>query len=227
VPVQDRARGDQAVAPMGSGQPPDEGSEHGSVRPVQARSRVGAAEHGNLVPQDEELDVFGGGRAAHQQDQSEHLLEDQVQQMQRHGDDHAWPGGCRSPLVRGMDDILEPHKGLPGRHDGHQGAGSDTEHSAAASPGRSGNRPAAVTGLPGLEQRRQPCRQRNAWAEFVRSSITMSKIRQVICSAKVTHGARPSPTSARARDPICFYRLGSGGAIRCRLREQAKLSEEL
>jgi hypothetical protein len=31
------------------------------------------------VPQHEELDILGGGRAAHQQEQSEYLPEDQVQ----------------------------------------------------------------------------------------------------------------------------------------------------
>jgi hypothetical protein len=35
------------------------------------RAGVGAAEHGDLVPQHEKLDVFRGGGAAHQQDQSE------------------------------------------------------------------------------------------------------------------------------------------------------------
>jgi hypothetical protein len=52
---------------------------------------VGAAEHGDLVPEHEELDVLGGGRAAHQRDQSEDLLEDQVEQSQQHGGDHAEP----------------------------------------------------------------------------------------------------------------------------------------
>jgi hypothetical protein len=35
-------------------------------------------------------------------------MEDQIQQPQRHGDDHAWPVGARSPLVSGMRRILEP-----------------------------------------------------------------------------------------------------------------------
>jgi hypothetical protein len=52
--------------------------------PIQAWSWVGAAQDGDLVAQHEELDVLGGGRAAHQQDQPEHLPEDQVQQPQRH-----------------------------------------------------------------------------------------------------------------------------------------------
>ena len=73
-----------------SGQPPDERGEHGAVRLLQARSRMGAPEHGDLVSQHEELDVLGAGRAAHQQDKAEHVLEDQILEPHRHGGDHAW-----------------------------------------------------------------------------------------------------------------------------------------
>jgi hypothetical protein len=59
-------------------QPPDEGGEDCSVRPVDAWSWVGAAKDGDLVPQHEELDVLGGGRATQQQDQPEQLSEDQI-----------------------------------------------------------------------------------------------------------------------------------------------------
>jgi hypothetical protein len=58
------------------GQPLDERGEHGSVRPLQAGSGAGASEHGDLVPQHEELDVLGAGRASHQQEQPEHVLKD-------------------------------------------------------------------------------------------------------------------------------------------------------
>ena len=51
---------------------------------------------GDFVAQHEEFDVFRGGRAAHQQDQSEHLPEDQVQQAQRHS---GITSGRQSPLV--------------------------------------------------------------------------------------------------------------------------------
>jgi hypothetical protein len=52
------------------------------------------------MPQDEELEVLGGGRAAHQQDQSEYLQEDQIQQAKRHGGDHAQPSTTADhPLV--------------------------------------------------------------------------------------------------------------------------------
>jgi hypothetical protein len=80
VPAQDRARRDQAVGLQRSRHASDQGGEYRSVCPVHARSGLGAAEDGDLMPQGEELDVLGGGRAAHQHDQSEYLLEDQVEQ---------------------------------------------------------------------------------------------------------------------------------------------------
>ena len=76
MPAQDRIRSDQKMGSERSGQPPHERGEHGPVRPVHARSRVGAPEHGDFVAEDEELDVLGGGRATRQQDQPEHLPED-------------------------------------------------------------------------------------------------------------------------------------------------------
>ena len=88
MPAQDRVRGDQAMPTQRAGQPPDERGEHRAVCPVQAWSWVGAAQYGDLVAQHEELDVLGGGRAAHQQNQAEHLAEDQIKKPQGHGGDH-------------------------------------------------------------------------------------------------------------------------------------------
>ena len=79
MPAQDRVGGDQAMTTQRSGQPLDERGEHGPVRPVQARSWIGAPQDSDLVPQHEELDVLRGGRAAHQHDKPEPLPEDQVQ----------------------------------------------------------------------------------------------------------------------------------------------------
>ena len=87
--TQDGARGDEAMDPRCSGQLSDEGGEDGPVGPVQARSGVGAAQHRDLMPQHQQFDVLGGGRATYQQDQAEHLLEDQIQQPERRGGDHA------------------------------------------------------------------------------------------------------------------------------------------
>ena len=80
MPAQDRIRSDQKMGSERSGQPPHERSEHGPVRPVHTWSWVGAAQDGYLVPEHKEFDVLGGGRAAHQQDKPEHVLEDQIQQ---------------------------------------------------------------------------------------------------------------------------------------------------
>ncbi len=89
MPAQDRVRGDQAMATQRSRQPPHERGEHGPIRPLQTWLRIGTAQHGDLMAQDEQLDVLGGGRATQQQEQPQHLLEDQIQQPQRHGGDHA------------------------------------------------------------------------------------------------------------------------------------------
>jgi hypothetical protein len=43
------------------------------------------------MAQHEQLDVLDGGCATQQQEQPEQVLEDQVQQAQRHGGDHAQP----------------------------------------------------------------------------------------------------------------------------------------
>ena len=75
MPAQDRVRSDQAATPQGPRQPPYEGGEYGPVCPVHARTRVGAAQDGDLVAQHEELDVLGGRRAAQQEDKPEHMPE--------------------------------------------------------------------------------------------------------------------------------------------------------
>jgi hypothetical protein len=58
VPARDRSRGDQAVAAQRRRQAPDQSGEEGPVGPVQAWSRVGAAEDSDLMPQHEQLDVL-------------------------------------------------------------------------------------------------------------------------------------------------------------------------
>ena len=107
MPAQDRARSEQAMVTQRLGQPAHERGEHGPVRPVHPWPWVAAAQDGDLVPQHEELDILAGGRAAHQQDQPEHLPEDQVQQPQRHV-------GImpirRLPPVIDPARVLEPHR---------------------------------------------------------------------------------------------------------------------
>jgi hypothetical protein len=58
------------MATQCSEQPPDEGGEHGPVRPIQARSWVDAAQDCELVPQHHELDVLSGERTTHQAQRS-------------------------------------------------------------------------------------------------------------------------------------------------------------
>jgi hypothetical protein len=89
VPAQDRARSDQAIATQGTGQPPDQGGEDSPVGPVQAWCRVRSTKHGDLMTQHQQLDVLGGRGPPQQHDKAEHLQEDQIQQPQRHGGDHA------------------------------------------------------------------------------------------------------------------------------------------
>ena len=96
MPAQDRVGGDQAMTTQRPGQPLDERGEHGPVRPVQARPWVGAAQDGDLVAEDEELDVLGGGRATRQQGQPEQQPEEQVEQPQRHA---CIMSGQQSPQV--------------------------------------------------------------------------------------------------------------------------------
>ena len=117
MPTQDGARSDQTMATQAAGKPPDEGGEHGPVRPVHTWSRVGSPEDSDLMTQHEHLHLLRGGRAAQQQDQPKHLPEDQIQQPQRHDGDraraseraaHRWSTDVR--------DILEPQRLLPAKH---------------------------------------------------------------------------------------------------------------
>ena len=96
MPAQDRVRSDHAAEQQCAGQPPHERGQHGSVRPVQARTWIGAAQYGDLVAQHEELDVLRGGRAGQEYDQPEYLPEDQIEQPQRHS---GIMSDQRSPLV--------------------------------------------------------------------------------------------------------------------------------
>ena len=68
MPDQDRAGGDQAMATQRSGDPHGEGGEHGSVRPVQAWSWVGAAQlttGADPVPLRREAPLVRKHRACH------------------------------------------------------------------------------------------------------------------------------------------------------------------
>ena len=66
VPPQDGTWGDQPTHPQPPRQEADQRGEHSAAGPVQARPRIDAAQHGDLVPQHQQLRVLGGGRAAEQ-----------------------------------------------------------------------------------------------------------------------------------------------------------------
>jgi hypothetical protein len=78
MPAQDRARCDQAMLPQHLRQPADEGSEDRAIHPVQARLRVGSAQHDDFMAQHQELDVLGHRRATEQQQQVQQPEEDKV-----------------------------------------------------------------------------------------------------------------------------------------------------
>ena len=59
VPAQDGAGGDQPVRPQPGRQEPDQRGEDRAVGPVQPGPRIGAAQHGDLVPQHEQLGILG------------------------------------------------------------------------------------------------------------------------------------------------------------------------
>jgi hypothetical protein len=85
MPAQDRARRNQAMPPQHLRQPADEGREDRAIRPIQARLRIGSAQHGNFVAQHQQLDVLGHRRATKQHQQVQQPDEDKVEQTQRHG----------------------------------------------------------------------------------------------------------------------------------------------
>jgi hypothetical protein len=59
VPAKHGTRGYQPVCPQAPGQEADQRGEDCAVGPVQVRPGMGAAQHGNLVPQHEQLNVLG------------------------------------------------------------------------------------------------------------------------------------------------------------------------
>jgi hypothetical protein len=78
--VQDRGRCDHAMPAQRRGQASDECSEQRSVGPVEAGLGVGSAEYGDLVAEDEKLDVLGRRCAGGAVSASSELAEDQVEQ---------------------------------------------------------------------------------------------------------------------------------------------------
>ena len=67
------------------GHMPDQRGENGAAGPVQPGLGLGAAQHGNLVPQHEQFDVLGRGGPAEQEQPAAEPGEDQAEQTERHG----------------------------------------------------------------------------------------------------------------------------------------------
>ena len=85
MPTQHGPWGDQPVRPQASGQEPDQRREDRAVGPVQAWRGLGAAQHGNFLPQHEQLDILGRRRPAQQDQPAAKPDENQVKQAERHG----------------------------------------------------------------------------------------------------------------------------------------------
>ncbi len=85
VPAQDGAGGDGPAHPQLCWQEPDECGEDCAVGPVDQGAGIGAAQHGDLVPQHERPGVFGGRRTAEQLQPAAEPDEDEVEQAQGHG----------------------------------------------------------------------------------------------------------------------------------------------
>ena len=60
VPAQDGIWGNQPVRSQAPGQEPDQRGEDRAVGPVEPGPGIGAVQHGDLVPQYEQLRVLGG-----------------------------------------------------------------------------------------------------------------------------------------------------------------------
>jgi hypothetical protein len=92
VPPQYRAGRDQPMCSQPSWQKPDERGEDRAVGPVQPEPRMGAAQHGDLVSQHQQLGVLGGRRATEQDQPAAEPDEDQIEQAERHGRSSCPPG---------------------------------------------------------------------------------------------------------------------------------------
>ena len=67
-----------------TGEQSGEGGDQGAVGPAHPRARRASLEHGELVAQDQDLDVLGGVGSGAQHDPAEELGEHLVDQSQRH-----------------------------------------------------------------------------------------------------------------------------------------------
>ena len=90
VPAQQRSGRDQPQPAQRGGQQPAQCAEHGAVEPGHLRARVGAAQHGDLVSQRQDLDVLGGVGAGEQRQPAQHANEHQVDESEGHSERSCW-----------------------------------------------------------------------------------------------------------------------------------------
>jgi hypothetical protein len=80
VPAQDGGRGDEQPEASADREQSGEGSEQGAVGPAHPRARRASLEHGELVAQDQDLDLLGGVGSGAQHNPAEELCEHLVGQ---------------------------------------------------------------------------------------------------------------------------------------------------
>ena len=85
VPAQQRGRSREEDRPTGAGEQPGQRREHDPVGGLQLRPVYLAAEHRDLVAQDEEFDVLGAVVAGELGQHLQHLAQEQVHQRHAHG----------------------------------------------------------------------------------------------------------------------------------------------
>jgi hypothetical protein len=84
VPAQNRGRGDEQPEATANGQQSGERGDQGAIGPGHPRARCAPSEHGELMAQDQDLDVLGGVRSGVQHHPAQELGEHQVDQLHRH-----------------------------------------------------------------------------------------------------------------------------------------------
>ena len=98
VPAQDGGRRDEQPEASAGREQSGEGGDQGAVGPAHPRPWRAPLEHGELVAQDQDLDVLGGVGSGAQHDPAQELGEHLVDQPQRHR--RIMPGTCRGRTSR-------------------------------------------------------------------------------------------------------------------------------
>jgi hypothetical protein len=76
--------GADLLLPQAPGQMPGQGGEHRTVSPVRPRARDLPPQHRELIPQYEDLRVFGGVTARQEHQPAEHPDHEQVDEANKH-----------------------------------------------------------------------------------------------------------------------------------------------